>query len=275
MTLPEIVLPKITLPFDVPVLLHPFIVHFVVAIPVVVLLLELMNVIMKKKAVGGVSFFLIILTVVAAAGAYLTGLTDGKEAFDALNDTAKEALSEHKLLGIYLLLASGILLLLKLLAMTGNKVLRGLYILALLGFVIVMFKQGKEGGELVYKHGLNVEQVKILDDKVFDLEEALEETKMPVVETPVVEVNTEHEVKVEVTPETVAKDVPTPEASQSAPIAPDNKVQTVAEQPLESTGIEEITPQVQSVTTTTQVQVENVTSDSPEVSQTVQVIPEN
>ena len=173
MTLPEIVLPKVDLPFDIPVLLHPFVVHFLVAIPVVVLLLELMNLMMKKKAVGGVSFFLLLLTLVASVGAYLTGLADGQDA--AFTDAAKSALGEHKLLGTYLLLASALVLFLKLLAMTGSKVLKALYILGLIAFVVVMFKQGKEGGELVYKHGLNVEAVKTLDDKVFDLEEELEE----------------------------------------------------------------------------------------------------
>ena len=177
MTLPEIVLPKIALPFDIPVLLHPLTVHFLIAIPVVILLLELMNLVMKKKAVGGVSFFLIILTVIAAVGAYFTGLADGKEAFPTLTEAAKTALSEHKLLGTYLLLGSAGILLLKLLAMTGNKFLKALYILALIAFVIVMFNQGKDGGNLVYNHGLNVQAVKTLDDKVFDLEEALEDAK--------------------------------------------------------------------------------------------------
>ena len=263
MTLPEIVLPKITLPFEVPVLLHPLTVHFLVAIPVVILLLEIMNLAMKKKAVGGVSFFLIVLTVLSAVGAYFTGLVDGKEAFPALSDAAKTALSEHKLLGTYLLLGSGALLLLKLLAMTGNKALKGLYILSLAGFVFVMFQQGKDGGDLVYKHGLNVHQVQVLDDKIFDLEEALEEAQTPVVKaapetTPKVETetNTEATPEAEVTPAVV-----------NTPTVVEPKV----EQPLESTGVETITsvasPEVQSVATEVVEEVSNsVTSAVQEVS---------
>ena len=237
MTLPEIVLPKIALPFDIPVLLHPLTVHFLIAIPVVILLLELMNLVMKKKAVGGVSFFLIILTVLAAVGAYFTGLADGKEAFPTLTEAAKTALSEHKLLGTYLLLGSAAILLLKLLAMTGNKFLKALYILALIAFVIVMFKQGKEGGDLVYNHGLNVQQVKTLDDKIFDLEEALEEAKEVVNVKPVVEIKTE--VKAEAVVEKVAEQLPTPEEVQPAAVVPAVTV-PVVEKPLESTGIESI-----------------------------------
>ena len=177
MTLPEIVLPKVVLPFDVPVLLHPIVDHFLIALPVVVLLLELMNLIMKKKAVGGVSFFLLVLTVLAAIAAYFTGLADGKEAYPALSDAAKTALAEHKLLGTYILLGSGVVLFFKLLAMTGNKALKALYILVLIAFVIALFKQGEEGGELVYEHGLNVEQVKTLDDEIFDLKDELEDAE--------------------------------------------------------------------------------------------------
>jgi len=176
MTLPAITLPKVELPFDIPVLLHPSVDHFIIALPVVILLLELMNLMMKKKAVSGVSFFLIVLTVIAAVGAYFTGLVDGKEAYPALSEAAKTALSEHKILGIYLMFASAIVFFFKLLSMITEKgIIKGLYILILIAFVAGILDQGKEGGELVYKYGMNVEKVKTLDDKIFDLEEALEE----------------------------------------------------------------------------------------------------
>ncbi|MCW8821514.1 MAG: hypothetical protein OQK45_04730 [Sulfurovum sp.] len=202
MELPAITLPKVELPFDIPVLLHPAVDHFIVAIPVVILLLELMNLIMKKKAVGGVSFFLIVLTVIASVGAYFTGLVDGKEAYPALSEAAKVALSEHKLLGTYLMLTSSVVLLFKLLSMiTGNAIIRGLYILILIAFVAGIFEQGKEGGELVYKYGMNVEQVKILDDEIFDLKEALEEvTEKTEVPAEAIEVDAVPETPVETTP---------------------------------------------------------------------------
>lgn len=176
MDLPAITLPKVELPFDIPVLLHPAVDHFAIALPVVILLLELMNLMLRKKAISGVSFFLILLTVVVSVGAYFTGLVDGKEAYPALSEAAKEALSEHKTLGTYLMLASGVLLLFKLLAMLTSKgIVKGLYLLILIAFVAGIFKQGNEGGELVYKYGMNVEQVKVLDDELFDLKEELEE----------------------------------------------------------------------------------------------------
>jgi uncharacterized membrane protein len=176
MELPAITLPKVELPFDIPVLWHPIVDHFVIALPVVILLLELINLVMRKKAISGTSFFLILLTVLAAVGAYFTGLVDGKEAYPALNEAAKEALGEHKLLGTYLMLLSGVVLLFKLLSMlTDKSIIRALYILILIVFVAGIFEQGEEGGKLVYKHGLNVEQVKVLDDELFDVKEELDE----------------------------------------------------------------------------------------------------
>jgi uncharacterized membrane protein len=206
MQLPEITLPKVELPFDIPVLLHPSVDHFVIALPVVILLLELMNLMMKKKAVSGVSFFLIVLTVIVSVGAYFTGLVDGKEAYPALTEAAKEALAEHKLLGTYLMLASGVVLFFKLLSMiTGKSIIRVLYILILIAFVAGIFEQGEEGGELVYKYGMNVEQVKVLDDELFDLKEELEEA------TAKTEVSTEVE-------ESEAVNLPTPTESVKTPV---------------------------------------------------------
>jgi uncharacterized membrane protein len=178
MELPQISLPKIDLPFDIPVLLHPPIDHFLIALPVVVLLIEVINVLLKRRVLSGLSLFLIILSVFAALGAYLTGVTDGSEAAPLLGDEAKKELLEHKLLGTYLMLFSGVLFLFKVISMLSSKAIyKVVYIALLIVFVAGLFKQGEEGGELVYEYGLNVEHVKDLDDRVYELEEALEEAK--------------------------------------------------------------------------------------------------
>jgi uncharacterized membrane protein len=178
MQLPEIPLPKVELPFDIPVLLHAPVDHFAIALPIVILLLELINLLVRNRAISGLSFFLIFVTVIVMVAAYFTGLVDGKEAYPALSEAAKETLSEHKTLGTYLMLGSGVLLFFKLLSMlTGKGIMKALYLLLLIVYAVGIFEQGKEGGELVYKYGANVEQVKTLDDKIFDLEEALEEAE--------------------------------------------------------------------------------------------------
>jgi len=176
MELPAIKLPQVELPFDIPVLLHPPVDHFIIALPVIVLLLEVVNLIVKKRAVGVVSFFLLVLTVVAAVAAYFTGSIDGKEAFPLLGEAAQGELKEHKILGTYLMLVSVVVLVFKILsAMISRGLMKALYLFILILFVAGILKQGKEGGELVYKYGVNVEKVQELDSELFDVKEELEE----------------------------------------------------------------------------------------------------
>jgi len=178
MELPVIKIPAIELPFNIPVLLHPPIDHFIIALPVIILLLEIVNLIAKKRAIGVTSFFLLILTVVAAVAAYLTGSVDGKEAFPLLSEAAQSELKEHKLLGTYLMLASVVVLVFKLLSsMIQKGLMKALYLLVLILFVVGILKQGKEGGELVYEYGVNVQKVQELDSDLDDVKEELEEAE--------------------------------------------------------------------------------------------------
>ena len=171
-------IPEVQIPFEIPVLMHPVVDHFAISLPIIVLLLEIINLFTKKRAIGVVSFFLLSLTVAVLGAAYLTGLVDGKEAFNFLSQTGQEELKAHKLLGIYLMLASTAVLLFKLLSvMISRGMMKGLYLLLLIMLVVGILKQGKDGGELVYLHGANVKIVKTLDDEMFDTKEELEELK--------------------------------------------------------------------------------------------------
>jgi len=104
MNLPVIDIP-VKLPFDVPLLVHPIFVHFVVAIPIIVLLIELINLKAKRPAVSVTSLFLLTLAVIVYAGAFFTGKADGSHAFSLLTPEAKDELKFHKLLGTYLVYA--------------------------------------------------------------------------------------------------------------------------------------------------------------------------
>jgi len=177
MQLPALTLPKIDLPFDIPVLLHPAVDHFAIALPVIILLLEFYNLFAKKKSIGGFSFILLVMTVVIFALAYLTGSVDGKEAYDLLSPEGQTELKGHKLLGTYLLFGSVLVLFFKFLAMTGKGFFKFLFFLVMIALVAITFKQGKDGGELVYEYGANIERVKTLDDELFDAKEALEEAE--------------------------------------------------------------------------------------------------
>jgi len=178
MELPALKLPAIELPFDIPTLMHPPVDHFAIAIPILVLIIEIINLVAKKRAIGVLSFVLLALGAVAVVAAYFTGLHDGKEAFDALTQAGQAELKEHKLLGSYLVIASVVVLFFKLLsAMIKRGMMKALFLLVLVVFVAGILKQGKDGGELVYEHGANVERVTDLDSELFDAKEELDELK--------------------------------------------------------------------------------------------------
>jgi len=117
---------------------------------------------LKRRAVGVSSFLLLLLMIIVYAGAYLTGLTDGKEAAKVLSPEAKEVLTAHKQLGIYLVYGSLVVLLFKLISAAVKKVAaRLVFLVILILFTLAAFNEGKKGGELVYKYGANVQAVRM------------------------------------------------------------------------------------------------------------------
>jgi len=176
--LPAISIPEISLPLEIPEIIHPAIVHFVIAIPVVILLLEIYNLAAKRRTISAFSLFMLIVVAVAMFGAYLTGSVDGKAAWDLLSTEAQTDLKAHKLLGMYLVYGSLALVVFKLLFMAIRKTIgRVIFILILVGFIAATLFQGKEGGELVYKYGANIEKVADMASNGDDAKEELEEAE--------------------------------------------------------------------------------------------------
>ena len=163
------------LPFTIPLLAHPPLVHFAVAIPVIALVLEIVNLFIRRKCVGVTSAFLLLLAAGVYVAAFFTGKQDGSEAYALLDAAGKAELKEHKLLGIYLVYGIGLVFILKLIfASFSSRIAKLLFVLVLATFVGFVLKQGKDGGELVYKFGANVAKVSQMDDEIMDLEEKLE-----------------------------------------------------------------------------------------------------
>ena len=168
----------IKLPFEIPLLLHPVAVHFAIALPIVALLLEVSNIFVKRKCVGVISSLLLLLAALVYIAAFFTGKTDGSEAYSLLSAEGKAALKEHKMLGIYLVYGAGAIFVLKLIfAAISSRVAKLIFTILLAVFVGFALKQGKAGGELVYKYGANVQAVSNLDDKVMELEDELDSCK--------------------------------------------------------------------------------------------------
>jgi len=193
-------LPAITIPVEIPeavldfipALIHPAIVHFAIVLPLVILFLELINLFMKRRSLTVSIYSLFVLVMIVFIAAYVTGGIDGKEAYPLMNEAGQAELKEHKLLGTYLVYLTLLPVLFKIFSVVIKKTwFRILYMVILAGFVALTFFQGKEGGELVYKHGANVAlvseaqeqaedlgfEIEELQEKIEDLESALAESE--------------------------------------------------------------------------------------------------
>ncbi len=177
MQLPEIPLP-IVVPFEIPTLLHPVAAHFGVVLPVVILIIELLNLYYKRRALSVASLLLFILMGMVYVGLFVTGTADGKEAYELLSEQGQLELKEHKTLGIYLVYLSTILLIVKMLAMSiqkkGTKIALFVSIVIFMALVLV---QGKHGGELVYEYGANVEATTEAQDALDTMQDEMDELK--------------------------------------------------------------------------------------------------
>jgi uncharacterized membrane protein len=135
------------------------------------LLIELVNIKANKPAVSITSLFLLTLLMVVYVGAFFTGKADGSEAFSLLSIEAKEELKEHKLLGTYMVYATSILFFFKILSMLVKKNWsRNIFLVVLVIFIAVAFKQGRDGGELVYEYGINVKAATELQDRIDEMQ---------------------------------------------------------------------------------------------------------
>ena len=170
MDLPLIVLPQVELSFAIETLLHPLFVHFMMAFPIMVLFLEILNILMNKKTISGVNVFLLLLTLIISIAVYFTGLTDAKASLALLSEEAKLALDAHILLGTYLIFALLLVLFLKLLSTVMGNFFKSLYILVLFILVAGLLSQGRQGIKLVYTEGANVAKIKTLDSQIRQLE---------------------------------------------------------------------------------------------------------
>ncbi len=163
-----------TLPIEIPLLVHPPLVHFAIVLPLVVLVLEIINSFAKKRTLAVINISMLFMIMLIIIGAFFTGKADGSEAFDLLSKAGKEALGEHKLIGAYLLYFSIALFVIKILSASIKKAwFRAIYMLLLAGFVAFTFYQGKEGGELVFEHGANIKALATAKEKIFDLKDEM------------------------------------------------------------------------------------------------------
>jgi len=220
MTLPTLPLP-FPIPETVPVLLHPAVIHFAVVLPIVILIIELINLITKRKSLTISVYVLFVMLAGFFVASFATGVIDGKNGGLLVSDEGLEHLKVHKNIGIYLLYLSALPILLKLLTVVVKKSwAKVIYLVLFTAIIGLTLFQAKEGGELVYKYGLNVEAKVDLDDVVEELQDEVEELKEQIAELE----STSTDTKVTETPvesNTSTPVVNVPESNVTAPIVVD------------------------------------------------------
>jgi len=143
-------------------MLHPPIVHFAIVLPLVALVFSLIYLVKRDASMSKISSRMTLLAAIAMAAAWYTGDQAGPEIFNFLSPEGKEELLEHKALGLYLAIAMGVIAVIKMVGCYMKKfVIEALAIVLLLGATVVTFVQGKDGGEIVYNHGMPFKSYKI------------------------------------------------------------------------------------------------------------------
>jgi len=131
MTLPTISIPEIALPSNITDFisnyLGAYLVHFIVAIPIIILLLEIYNLGIKRRSISLFSFFILTLLTFFLLAYYING--------------------SKELITIYLIYTSSILILFKLLFMALRKIIgRIIFIIMLIFFSYVIVMEVQEDG---------------------------------------------------------------------------------------------------------------------------------
>ena len=145
-------------------MIHPATAHFAIVLPVVASAIGIAYLINREEMYSKLSSIAIFFATLAMVVVWYTGSQAGPEIYDYLSEAGQHELKEHKELGLYLAIAMGVILLLKIAGCKTKKfALEALAILLLLGVTATTFLQGKDGGEIVYQHGTPFKSFMILD----------------------------------------------------------------------------------------------------------------
>lgn len=158
-------------------MLHPVTVHFAMALPVVASLFGLIYLFSRSEGASKLSSWATFLAAIAMIFAWYTGSQAGPEIYDYLSAEGQDELREHKELGLYL---AASLTAIAFVQIVGSKMrkfaLEAFAIILLLAATVVTFVQGKDGGEIVYTHGMPFKAY-MIQDTLKDAVESAAETE--------------------------------------------------------------------------------------------------
>ncbi len=139
--------------------LHKLAAHFPVALFIVYSVLEIIGAFLKNEFVSKTAFLILFLGILGALFAVLTG-NQAEKAWQLWDPASKAILMEHEKYATMTLWYFAVLLGFRTHLVLKKKFEKKvkLYFLPLVLFgAFLVFMAGKEGGEMVYKHGVGVE----------------------------------------------------------------------------------------------------------------------
>jgi len=143
--------------------LHPFIVHFPIALLSLYIVLEIITYFIDDESLNNFTTWLLLFGIITAVNAVLTGNQAEQVAsslMEATSTLAEESIEGHEQLATYTLWYFLILLVVRYILVQKKKMTKlfkgVLIILALCGGILI-FQTGFTGGNLVYKFGVGTE----------------------------------------------------------------------------------------------------------------------
>ena len=145
-------------------LIHPPLVHFAIALPVITSVFGLLYLATRKEGLSKITARMLVLTALVMIAAWYTGSKAGPQIFDYLSAAGKHELLEHKKLGLYLAIAFSVIAIIQFLGCQLKKfAIEAVGIVLLLGATVMVFVQGDHGGKVVYNYGMPFKAYMIQD----------------------------------------------------------------------------------------------------------------
>ncbi len=157
-------------------LLHPPLVHFAIVLPLVALFFQISYSVSNNYLYSQWASRILIIAAVFMTAAWYTGGVQGQDVYPLLSEDGQAVLKQHKDIGLYLMVATIVLAIVKFVACKArNVVLETIVLVGLLTASSLLAYQGLIGGDVVYKHGGGVENYSDGMDCLADLKESEEE----------------------------------------------------------------------------------------------------
>ncbi len=140
------------------ILFHPPLVHFAIVLPLVALFFQITYSVSNNYIYSQWSARILVVAALMMIAAWYTGGQQGADVYPLLSEEGQETLKQHKNIGLYLMIATVVLAIVKFVACKArNVVLETVVLIGLLGISSALAYQGLIGGDVVYKYGGGVE----------------------------------------------------------------------------------------------------------------------